>query len=172
MNAIVAVCDDWAIGRKGQLLVRNKADMARFVRLTTGGTVVMGRKTYESFPKGPLRGRRNIIVTQQAGYLPPKAQDLPANTTVELAPSPAEALAAAAAEPDRPVWLIGGESLYRALLPQVDQVFVTANHTHVEGADAFFPNLDQDPAWQVVAKEEGGTTRDGVAFDFLTYTRR
>ena len=76
MDAIVAVCSDWAIGKDGGLLVRNKEDMHRFVQLTRGCTVVMGRKTYESFPGGPLKGRRNVIVTHDASYVPPEARGL------------------------------------------------------------------------------------------------
>ena len=67
MDAIVSVTRDWAIGRDGALLVRNKADMHRFVELTRGCTCVMGRKTYESFPGGPLKGRRNVVVSRREG---------------------------------------------------------------------------------------------------------
>lgn len=68
MNAIVSVTREWGIGRDGHLPVRNRADMRRFVRLTMGGTVVMGRKTFETFPGGPLKGRRNIVMTRDDGY--------------------------------------------------------------------------------------------------------
>ena len=68
MNAIVSVTSDWAIGNAGSLIVRNREDMRRFVRLTTGGTVLMGRVTFESFPNGPLKGRRNVVVTRDVGY--------------------------------------------------------------------------------------------------------
>lgn len=169
MDAIVAICSDWAIGKDGQLLVRNKDDMHRFVQLTRGGTVVMGRKTYESFPKGPLRGRRNIIVTHDASYLPPKAHDLPEDTTVEVVTSPEDAIAATA--PCERVWLIGGESLYRALLPQCERCRLTLNKTLVEGADAFFPNLDADPAWELASHDGEGVTAAGVPYEFLTYRR-
>ncbi len=169
MNAIVAVCDDWAIGKNGQLLVRNKADMHRFVELTTGGTVIMGRKTFESFPGGPLKGRRNIIVTRQASYQPTKSEGLPEGTSVEVVCSPEAAVEASSG--DEGVWLIGGDSLYKALLPQVDVVFVTLNHTVVEGADAFFPRLDEDPSWKVTERLDGGTTKAGIPFEFVTYTR-
>ena len=114
MDAIVSVTRDWAIGKDGRLLVRNKADMHRFVELTRGCTCVMGRKTYESFPGGPLKGRRNVIVTHDAAYVPPKAEDLPAGTTVDVVTSPQAALDATSA--DARTWLLGGESLYHALL--------------------------------------------------------
>ena len=68
MNAIVSVTSDWAIGNEGGLIVRNRADMRRFVSLTMGGTVLMGRTTFESFPGGPLKGRRNVVVTRDRQY--------------------------------------------------------------------------------------------------------
>ena len=70
MDAIVSVTNDWGIGLAGQLLVRNRADMRRFVDLTMGGTVLMGRKTLESFPGGPLKGRRNVVLTRDESYSP------------------------------------------------------------------------------------------------------
>ena len=65
MDAIVSVTSDWAIGKDGGLLVPNRADMRRFVQLTRGCTVLMGRKTLESFPGGPLKGRRNVVVSRR-----------------------------------------------------------------------------------------------------------
>lgn len=169
MDAIVSVTRDWAIGKDGRLLVRNKADMHRFVELTRGCTCVMGRKTYESFPGGPLKGRRNVIVTHDAAYVPPKAEDLPAGTTVDVVTSPQAALDATSA--DARTWLIGGESLYRALLSHCSSCYVTRNDTVVPGADAFFPNLDEDPSWVLAEREDGGVTKAGVAFDFARYDR-
>ena len=96
MDAIVSVTSDWAIGKDGGLLVPNRADMRRFVQLTRGCTVLMGRRTLESFPGGPLKGRRNVIVTHDAAYVPPKAEDLPAGTTVDVVTSPQAALDAMA----------------------------------------------------------------------------
>ena len=170
MDTIVSVTRDWAIGKDGRLLVRNKADMHRFVELTRGCTCVMGRKTYESFPGGPLKGRRNVIVTHDAAYVPPKAEDLPAGTTVDVVTSPQAALDATSA--DARTWLIGGESLYRALLSHCSSCYVTRNDTVVPGADAFFPNLDEDPSWVLAEREDGGVTKPGVAFDFARYDRR
>lgn len=162
MNAIVAVCSDWGIGNRGALLVHGKADMRRFVELTMGGTVVMGRRTLESFPGGALKGRRNVVITHDPATLP---------DGVEGVASPAAALEAVATDdPDR-VWLIGGESAYRALLPQCARAYVTKFDVE-KPADAFFPNLDGDPAWSVEREEDGGVTASGVAFSFVTYARR
>ena len=168
MRAIVAACDDWGIGLKGDLLVRNPTDMHRYVRLTSGGTVVMGRKTLQSFPGSrPLRGRRNIVVTR--GELDEALWDgLDAGTTLEVVHSPQEALAAVEdTDPDR-VWLIGGANLYEQLIDDCSEAVVTFNHCVVP-ADTFFPNLDEREGWHVDKREMGGTTADGIPFEYVTY---
>lgn len=159
MNAIVAVTDNWGIGNKGQLLVRNKADMHRFVELTMGGTVLMGRNTFESFPGGALKGRRNVVLTQNTGYHAPG---------IECAHTTAEAMEAVSCEDPEKVWLIGGERVYRELLDECKRVYVTRNHV-IREADAFFPNLDELPNWQVETTEAGGATKTGIEFEFVTY---
>jgi dihydrofolate reductase len=161
MNAIVSVTSDWAIGNEGGLIVRNRADMRRFVSLTMGGTVLMGRTTFESFPGGPLKGRRNVVVTRDRQYAL-------RHEGVECAHSLDEALDLVAADDPDTVWLIGGESLYRALLAHCDRCFVTRNRV-VVAADAFFPDLDADPSWELESVEEGGETSEGIRFDFATY---
>jgi len=161
MNAIVAVCSDWGIGYRGALLVHSKADMHRFVELTMGGTVVMGRKTLESFPGGPLKGRRNVVIAHDPSALP---------EGVVGATSPAAAVEAVAADDPSKVWLIGGESVYRALLGQCTRAYVTKFDVE-KPADAFFPNLDDDPSWRVEHEEDAGVTARGTRFSFVTYVR-
>lgn len=162
----MAVCDDWGIGRDGGMLVANRADMRHFVRCTKGHAVIMGRKTLESFPGGrPLKDRRNIVLTRDALF---------AREGVEVVHSLDEALSAVANEDE--AWVIGGAEVYRQLLPLCAEVVVTKNHvTHA--ADAFFPNLDDDPAWRVSATDGGyvvqqGEGDAGVAFEFVTYERQ
>jgi dihydrofolate reductase len=159
MDAIVSVTDDWGIGRNGNLLVRNREDMRRFVRLTMGGTVLMGHSTFLSFPGGPLKGRRNVVLSRNPNLVIPGA---------EVFNEIAQALEATSG--DEKVWLIGGESLYRQLLPHCSHVYVTRNHVVVP-ADAWFPNLDRDQAWVAGEPEGSGTTTAGVSFDFVTYAR-
>lgn len=159
MNAIVSVTSDWGIGFDGQLLVRNRDDMRRFVDLTMGGTVIMGRRTLESFPGGPLKGRRNIVVSARPDYEP---------EGVEVARSPEAALALAGDDDPERVWLIGGASVYDALLPRCERAYVTKNACEVT-ADAWFPNLDEDDAWSVESTKPGGVTADGVSFEYVTY---
>ena len=166
LNVIVAVCDDWGIGIGGGMLVDNRADMRHFVRHTKGHTVLMGRKTLESFPGGqPLKGRRNIIITRDPGF---------ARDGVDVAHSVDEALAMVADVPE--VWLIGGGMIYRELLPLCTRAEITKNHC-VRPADTFFPNLDEDPTWHVAncasQDDEGNplVTPEGIPFEFVTYTR-
>lgn len=160
MRAIVAVCSDWGIGNRGQLLVRNKADMHHFVECTTGGTVVMGRRTLESFPGGrPLKNRRNIVLTHGGRKLDPGA---------ETVSSIDELLDAVRDENPDKVWVIGGASVYQELLPWCTEAIVTKTDC-VREADAFFPNLDEDPAWHIADESAEDATPEGIGFRFVTY---
>ena len=172
MDAIVSVTRDWGIGLDGGLAVANRADMRRFVQLTCGGrrpkdavqgeilgTVLMGRKTFESFPNGALKARRNLVLTRDGHYVAPGAEVV---TSIE------EALELLTDTDPDTVWLIGGESLYRQLLPCCHRVHVTMNDVVVP-VDAYFPNLDDDPAWVLVREEDGGITEEGVPFTYRTY---
>lgn len=160
-HAIVAVCDDWGIGRAGDMLVRNREDMRSFVRHTKGHTVVMGRKTLQSFPDAkPLVDRRNIVISRDGSYAP---------DGVEMARTIEEAINLA--RRDEEVWVIGGGQVYQELLPYCSSAVVTKNHC-TRDADTFFPDLDADPDWAVEKVEKGGVAKAGIPFDFVTYTRR
>lgn len=163
LRAIVAVCDDWGIGRDGDMVVSNRADMLHFVACTRGHTVIMGRKTLESFPGGkPLKGRRNIVITRDAGF---------EREGAEVVHSPEEALAAL--ELGEEAWVIGGGAVYRQMLPHCIEAEVTKNHC-VHKVDTYFPNLDEDPAWSVVHVAgpfvvQEGEGDEGLAYEFVTY---
>ncbi|MBM6774043.1 dihydrofolate reductase [Olsenella profusa] len=160
LSAIVAVCDDWGIGLDGGMVVENREDMRHFVACTTGHAVLMGRRTLESFPGGrPLRNRRNVVLTRSRSFSP---------EGVEVVHSVEEALAAVAGEDE--AWVIGGGEVYRQLLPHCTRAEVTRNHC-VRPCDTSFPNLDEDPSWEVREVRPGGVTPDGVSFDFVTYVR-
>ena len=140
MNAIVAADRNWAIGKDNGLLFSIPTDMRRFQKLTTNGTVIMGRKTLDSLPGGrPLPKRRNIVLTHNSAF---------ARERVEFADNIKAALHMAVKENTEKVWVIGGASVYAAMLGQCRKVFLTRVFAEAEGADAFFPNLDADPTWR------------------------
>ena len=147
MYAIVAVDEKWGIGRNNGLLFHLSADLKRFKELTSGHTVLMGRKTLQSLPGGRgLPGRRNLVLTGDRGFSAENAG------TVH---SPVEAVLAAGED----AWVIGGESVYRQFLPLCGRVYVTRIAAD-GGADTFFPALDSDPGWTLDKRsedmEEGG----------------
>lgn len=158
MKAIVAVCKDWAIGNNGELLVVNKQDMKHFVELTRNTTVVMGRKTLESFPgKKPLKNRRNIVISRDVDYAPEGCI---------IVHSVEEALSAQ--DSDEPTWLIGGQSIYEQMIKYCDECYVTYHDISVE-ADTYFPNLDDDPAWECTNVSQTYETKDGITFEYRIY---
>lgn len=159
ISAIVSITENGAIGKCGNLIVRNRDDMLRFKELTSGGTVIIGRKTFESFPKGALPNRRNIVLTRDTNW---QAEN------IEVARSEAEALALAAK--DANVWIIGGEAIYNLFLPHTERIYVTLNHVSVPDADSYFCKLPVSE-WHLAETINGGTTKDGVAFEYLTYER-
>lgn len=165
LKAIVAVCDDWGIGRDGDMVVSNRADMRHFVASTKGHPVIMGRKTLESFPGGrPLKDRRNIVLTRDADF---------AREGVETVHSVDGALEAVADEDV--AWVIGGGAVYGQLLPYCVEAEVTHNHV-VHEADTHFPDLSADPAWRVARRSdvrvvEAGQGDEGLEFEFVTYRR-
>lgn len=160
MRAIVAVTKDWGIGYKGQLLVRNKADMQAFVRHTKGGTVIMGRTTLESFPGGkPLKGRRNIVLTRDVEF---------AREGVEVAHSKEEVFQLVAAEDPEHVWIIGGASVYQQFLPYCTQALITKNGC-IRPADTYFEDLDKNDAWKLLGVECSGVTDKNIAWELCVY---
>ena len=160
MNAIVAVDKNWAIGRDNDLLFSLPTDMKRFRTLTSGGTVLMGRKTLDSFPNGkPLPKRVNIVLTRSSEF---------AREGAVIVPDYDAALAAAAdTEPDK-VWVIGGGSVYAALLSQCKRVYLTIVDAVAEGADTFFPNLEELPEWEVESVSEP-IEENGLTYRFVDY---
>ena len=160
MNAIVVVDRNWAIGRGNCLLFSLPTDMKRFRALTLGGTVVMGRKTLDSFPGGkPLPGRRNIVITRNDAFLRDGA---------ETVPSPEDALEAVRNLNPDTVWVIGGGSIYAALLPYCKRVYLTRVDAAAEKADTFFPCLDRLPEWS--AEHVGETvSENGYSYQFVEY---
>lgn len=153
MNAIVAVDNNWAIGCKNSLLVRIPADHKNFRQETTGKVVVLGRKTLETFPQGmPLPNRKNIILSANPDY---QVKDAVVVHNKE------ELDAELQKYPTEDVYIIGGESVYRQMLPECDVVHVT-KIDHDYEADAYFPNLDEDGEWEITAESDEQTYFDQI----------
>ncbi len=162
MNAIVAVDNNWAIGSKNNLLVRIPADHKNFRQETTGKVVVLGRKTLETFPQGmPLPNRINIILSTNPDY---KVKD------AVVVHSKEELDTELKKYPTEDVYIIGGESVYRMMLPECSVVHVT-KIDHDYEADAYFPNLDKDDAWEITAESEEQTYFD-LPYYFVKYERK
>ncbi len=130
LSIIVAVASDGAIGRANDLLWHLPADLKRFKELTTGHTILMGRKTFESLPRGPLPNRRNIIISRS----------LPTPSGAEVYPTIQQAMEACAS--DEEVFIIGGGEIYRQLLPDTERIYLTRVQASFPDAEVFFPELD------------------------------
>lgn len=142
MNLIAAVDLNWAIGRDGDQLCYIPADLKRFQALTTGHPVILGRKTLATFPGGrPLKNRRNLILSRDSAFAPADS------------------------------FVIGGASVYAALLDWCDTAYITKIGRAWEGADAFFPDLDAGPDWEM-AEEGEPQEHAGIPFRYVTYRRR
>lgn len=161
MNLIVAVDENWAIGYKNELLIRIPADMKMFRQETTGKVVVLGRKTLETFPNAqPLKNRTNIILSANKDY---KVKDATVVHSME------ELLEELKNYSEEDIYIIGGETIYRQMLPYCNVAHITKIDRSYE-ADAFFPNLDADPNWEVTAESDEQSYFD-TTYSFVKYER-
>ncbi len=144
LSIIAAIARNFAIGKDNGLLYRMPNDMKRFKATTTGHPVVMGRRTFESFPRRPLPNRRNIVMTRTVKF-PEDTQG------AEWVNSLQDALDLCRAEDE--VFVIGGEQVYRQALPLADRLYLTVIDDSPSGADAFFPTVDWSE-WEEVSREE------------------
>ena len=162
MNLIVAVDSNWAIGNKDKLLISIPNDQKHFREETTGKVVVLGRKTLQTFPQGlPLKNRTNIILSRNPGYTVKDA------TVVHSLEELLEELKKYNTED---VYVIGGESVYRLLLPYCDTAHVT-KIDHAYQADTYFPDLDEDSDWEITADSDELTYFD-IPYQFIQYQRK
>lgn len=150
MNLIVAADANWGIGKDNKLLVSIPADMKFFRNTTTGNVVIMGRKTLESFPGGlPLKNRVNIVLTRDKNY---QAKGAVVVHSVEEALEEAKKY-------EEEVYVIGGDSVYKQMLPYCSKAYVTKIDFAYE-ADSFFPDLDKEGEWKVTGRSEEQTYFD------------
>lgn len=162
MNLIAAVDENWAIGRRGELLVSIPRDKKLFQEMTLGKVVLGGRKTMEGLPGGTtLKGRTNIILTARQKY---QYSDAVVVHSME------EALRELGKYPSQDVFIIGGEQVYRQFLPYCDTAYVT-KILYSYDADAYFPDLDHDPEWEMTHDSEEQTYYD-LEYYFTVYQRK
>ena len=160
LSMIAAVNRNHGLGKGNQLLYWLPNDLKRFKALTTGHTILMGRKTFESLPKGALPNRRNIVLSRQALQLP----------GAECFPSLEAALQACTDEEE--VFIIGGASLYAAALPLADRLYLTEVDDSEREADVFFPALDPQ-VWHEKSRECHPTDEKHLySYSFVNYERR
>ncbi len=153
---IVAIDENNGIGKEGDQLAYISNDLKRFKALTTGHTIIMGRKTFEALPKGALPKRRNIVVTRQAGYSAEGA---------EVVKSIGEAIAVCSN--DQKVFVIGGGEIYKSFLAEADELYLTQIHHAFDGVDVFFPDY-KSLGWQETYREDDLIDeKSGLRYSFI-----
>jgi dihydrofolate reductase len=160
ISIIVAVSEDLGIGKDNELLWHISEDLKRFKKLTSGNAVIMGKKTWESLPRRPFPGRKNIVLTDDP------------NESIEnsvTAYSIDDALDKCG--PAEEIFIIGGGSIYRQFMPIADRLFIT--HVHKKApADIFFPEIDRS-VWEIIEKEEFKTDEsNNIPYTYTIYERR
>ena len=159
MELIVAVYDDWGIGCCGTQPIAISADRKFFRETTRGAMVIVGRRTIDDFPgKKPLPGRVNVALTRSNMEIP----------GFEVVHSPEEA--AEMAKNAEKAFVIGGGTIYRQMLPLCDRAYVTKVHVKPE-SDTYFPNLDEDDAWELAEVLQSGE-EDGISYEMCLYKRK
>ena len=157
MKLIAAVDEHWALGKGGDQLVYISQDLKRFKTLTTGPPVILGRKTMATVPGGrPRKGRRNLMLSRNPDFAPEGAEVYPDLDSL-LAQAPEDSC------------VIGGASVYQALLGKCDTAYITKIHKSYP-ADCWLPDLDADPHW-TLAEESEPLEEDGLIFHYATYKR-
>ncbi len=161
IRLIAAIDRRCGIGYRNRLLFHLPNDLKRFKALTTGHTVVMGRKTFESLPKGALPNRRNIVLSRQKGLSFPGT---------EVFGSLEEALKHCGADED--IYIIGGASVYAEALPLADELCLTEIEAEAPQADAFFPAV-LPSVWQEKSRESHpADEKHPCSYSFVDYIRR
>lgn len=162
MNCILSVSADWGIGKDNGLLFRLAPDMAFFKQKTMGNTVIMGHNTLKSLPGGkPLPGRVNLVLSRSLASAP---------DGVILCRGLADISRQTAGKNPDSLFVIGGEAVYRLLLPYCRTAYITKVEKVVP-ADRFFPNLDENPDWALTGVSEPQSA-GGLTFTFCTYTNQ
>ncbi len=165
ISIVVAVAENGAIGRGGDLLWRLPADLQHFKRITTGHHVVMGRKTYESIPPKfrPLPERINIIVTRQKTF---KAEGCRVVSTIE------EAIQFAEDSGEEELMIIGGGEIYKQIFERTNKIYLTTVKHSFDDADTFFPEI-KESEWKEISREQNqADDKHAYAYEFKELKRR
>lgn len=160
ISIIVAVAENYAIGKKGDLLCHMSNDLKHFKEVTQGHTVIMGERTFYSLPKHPLPNRRNIVLTDVAGKQIEGA---------EVVYSIDEALAAVAQ--DEEAFVIGGGMVYRQMEPLADKLYITHIAHSWEDADTFFPEIKPEHWRKVASERHTADEKNPYNYEFAEYLR-
>ena len=159
MNLIVAVYEDWGIGREGTQPVALSADRKFFRETTKGAMVIAGRKTIGDFPgQKPLPGRVNVAVTRSNTEIPGFTVCHSVEEAAQLASGVEKAM------------VIGGGAIYRQMLPYCDRAIITKVHVTPE-SDTFFPNMDEHPQWELTEVLQSGE-ENGIAYEMCIYNKK
>lgn len=161
ISIIVAIAENYAIGKKGDLLCHMPADLKHFKDITSGKTVMMGERTFFSLPKHPLPNRRNIVLTDVAGKTFEGAEAVYSiDEMVKCIQGEEEA------------FVIGGGMVYRQMMPLADKLYITHIHHSWEDADTFFPEI-KESEWKLLnAEHHFADEKNPYNYTFATYGRR
>jgi dihydrofolate reductase len=159
ISIIVAIAENYAIGKNNELLWHIPEDMKRFRQITRGHKIIMGKRTYESLPNRPLKDRTSIVISDVPGER---------YEGCLMAYSIEEALRLCG--PDEECFVIGGGMVYRQFMPMADKLYITWVHKEFD-ADTFYPEIDPE-TWQETERMEGKDEGPGFSYSFVTYVRR
>ena len=161
ISIIVAIAENYAIGKKGDLLCHLPADLKHFKEITSGKTVLMGERTFYSLPKHPLPNRRNIVLTDVKGKTFEGAEAV--YSLEELC---------AKVQGEEEAFVIGGGMVYRQMMPKADKLYITHIHHSWDDADTFFPEI-KETEWKLISSEDHqADEKNPYDFTFCTYNRR
>ena len=161
ISIIVAIAENYAFGKKGDLLCHLPADLKHFKEITSGSTVLMGERTFFSLPKHPLPNRRNIVLTDVAGKTFDGAEAV--YSLDELV---------AKISPEEEAFVIGGGMVYRQMMPRADKLYITHIHHSWEDADTFFPEI-KETEWQLISAERHeADEKNPYAYTFAEYLKK
>ena len=161
ISIIVAVAENYAIGKKGDLLCHLPADLKHFKEITSGKTVMMGERTFFSLPKHPLPNRRNIVLTDVAGKTFEGAEAVYSLDEME-----------AKVQGEEEAFVIGGGMVYRQMMERADKLYITHIHHSWDDADTFFPEIKKDE-WTLISSEKHqADEKNPYDFTFAEYERK